>query len=404
MRKFASTGARPIVCRVQQKSTDAERVLFVHAHPDDETLTTGGTIATLVDAGAMVTVVTCTRGELGEVMPGEVTEPEARAELRVAELASALAVLGVTDHRFLGSDGARRAGLSPRRYTDSGTGWGASGTEASPTASDDTLCAATFGEVAADIATVINAVKPDAVISYNAAGGDGHPDHVRVYEASRHAAEVMGVAYFAVETDGADGQIAVDIAAVLSRKRDALRAHRSQVTVDDDHYSLAGRPRQPIATVERFTRMGPTPEAVAWKDQGIGVHLFAWIITLALGAAIGGIATVNHQFSVTVVGFDLPLGIIVTLLIVAALLVGLRMVFDGRLMATIAAIGMLVVIGILSQASSGGSVLVPANLAGYLLTYGTAAITLVALAWPTPGTFTRDKIVHRPKPKGTPSP
>lgn len=401
------------MCKVQQKPTGAERVLFVHAHPDDETLTTGGTIATLVDGGATVTVVTCTRGELGGVVPSELKHlegsGEALAELRSAELASALAVLGVTDHRFLGSDGARRAGLSPRRYTDSGRRWVASGTrsDGAEAASDDSLCAATFGEVAADIATVINAVKPDAVISYDAAGGDGHPDHVRASEASRHAAKVMGVPYFAVEadeTDEADGQIAVDVAAVLTRKRDALRAHRSQVTVEGDRYSLSGAPSQPIATVERFTRMRPRPEVVAWKDQGIGVHLFTWIITLALGAAIGGIATVNHQFSVPVFGLDLPLGIIVTLLIVAALLVGLRLVFDGRLMATIAAVGMLVVIGILSQASSGGSVLVPANPAGYLLTYGSAAITLVVLAWPAPGTFSRDKIVDRPEPKGTPSP
>ena len=74
-----------------------ERVLFVHAHPADESIVTGGTIATLVDRRASVTVLTCTRGE-------------------GAELAAALAELGVTDHRWLGDSNARWAGREPRRY------------------------------------------------------------------------------------------------------------------------------------------------------------------------------------------------------------------------------------------------------------------------------------------------
>jgi N-acetyl-1-D-myo-inositol-2-amino-2-deoxy-alpha-D-glucopyranoside deacetylase len=394
---------------VPQNPSHAERVLFVHAHPDDESMTTGGTIAMLVDRGAAVTVVTCTRGELGEVIPTEITHLEGSGEplveLRMAELTSALAILGVTDHRYLGSEGARWTGRPVRRYSDSGMRWGASGAEALETMNEDSLCAAPFGEVAADVATVIGAIQPDVVVSYDAGGGYGHPDHVRAHEASLRAAQVMGVPFFTIEPDAAEGQVAIDVSAVLDRKKDAMRAHRSQITVEGDRFSLSSGPSQPVAAIERFSRMRPPePETVAWKDQGLGIHLLAWILALVVGATVGGVATVNHQYSVTVFGMDLPIGIIATLLIVAALLVGLRIVFAGRLVAILAAVGVLVVVAVLSLTGGGGSVLVPANAAGYLLTYGTAAIALVALAWPAAGTFTRDKIGSRPESKGTPSP
>src|SRR5690606_31265526 len=110
---------------------DLEHVVFVHAHPDDETISTGGTIASLVEAGVGVTVVTCTRGERGEVIPPELQHLEgdgpALAGVREGELAAAMAALGVTDHRYLGDSNARAAGLAPRRYADSGMVWGADG-------------------------------------------------------------------------------------------------------------------------------------------------------------------------------------------------------------------------------------------------------------------------------------
>ncbi|WP_354567794.1 PIG-L family deacetylase [Glaciihabitans sp. UYNi722] len=392
---------------MQQNPSDAERVLFVHAHPDDESLATGGTIATLVNRGALVTVVTCTRGELGEVIPADIKHLEGSGEplveLRTAELTSALAILGVTDHRFLGAEGARWRDQPPRRYTDSGMRWGDSGAEAPLVMSEDALCAAPFGEVAADLATVIDSVKPDAVISYNSTGGYGHPDHVRAHEASLRAAEVMGVPFFAIEPDAAEGQLAVDVSAVLVRKRDALRAHRSQVTVDGDRYFLSSGPGQPITTVERYSRIRPVEATtVAWKDQGLGIHLLAWILALVVGVAVGAIATVDHRYTVTLLGTDLPVGIIATLLIVAALLAGLRIVFADRIVPTIATVGMLGVIAVLSLAGSGGSVLVTNDVVGYLLVYGPVVIAFLVLAWPAAGTFSRDKIGGRPEPKGTP--
>lgn len=384
-----------------------ERVLFVHAHPDDESITTGGTIATLVERGAAVTVVTCTRGELGEVIPADLAGLEGRglAEVRERELAAAMAALGVTDHRYLGEATARRAGLAPRRYTDSGMRWGVNGAEATEAIADDSLCAADFGEVAADLATVIDAVKPEAVVSYDANGGYGHPDHVRAHEAARRAAEVMGVPFWTVDTDPAQSTLRVDVSALLSRKSDALRAHRTQVVVEGDRFSLSSGPSRPIAPVEGFTRLRPLDSpAVPWEEQGLRMHLLTALLALVVGAAIGGIAVVNHQFAPLILGVPVPVGIVLTLTIVSALLVGLRIVFPGRLVAGAAAVGLLVVVGLLSVASTGGSVLVPANPAGYVLTYGPVAIAVLVLAWPKSGTFSRDRLVRRPEPKGPSQP
>lgn len=389
---------------IDSRPAEYERVLFVHAHPDDETIATGGTIATLVDRGAVVTVLTCTRGELGEVIPADIRQLEGSKWLaahRERELAAAMGILGVRDHRFLGAAGARWGDREPRRYTDSGMRWGESGAEATDTLPPDSLCAADFGDVAADVAAVIESVRPTAVVSYDATGGYGHPDHVRASAASRRAAEVMDVPFFAIE---ADGPIAVDVAAVVERKRAALIAYRSQVTVDGDRFALSSGPSRPIATVERFTRVRDAEEASpSWRDQGLGVHLFVYLLAIVVGAALGGIVTVEHQLVLTIAGVPVPVGIVITLAIAAALLAGCRLVFGSRLVALFASVGMLGVIGVLSLASSGGGVLVPANAAGYLLTYGTAAIALVALAWPAPGTFRRDRLGGTVEPKGTAS-
>src|SRR4051812_49364911 len=128
--------------------SDTERVLFVHAHPDDETISTGGTIAKLVEDGAWVTVLTCTRGELGSVVPDDLahlrTDPDALATQRETELAAAMSILGVSDHRYLGAPDARWPGRPARQYRDSGMVWGVSGATAPPTVSPDSLVAADF--------------------------------------------------------------------------------------------------------------------------------------------------------------------------------------------------------------------------------------------------------------------
>ncbi|MFM9920169.1 PIG-L family deacetylase [Lacisediminihabitans sp. H27-G8] len=382
-----------------------ERVLFVHAHPDDESITTGGTIALLVERGSQVTVVTCTRGELGEVIPADLPGLEGDgprlAEVRTAELAGAMTALGVSDHRFLGEPGARWVEREPRRYTDSGMRWGSAGAEPAESLAADSFCAADFGEVAADLATVIDAVKPGAVISYDSNGGYGHPDHVRAHAAARHAAEVMGVPFWIVDADATDSALRVDVSTVLDRKTAALGAHRTQIVVEGERFSLSSGPSRAIESVEGFTRLRTeAPGMVAWTDQGLSVKIFAWVIAALVGAALGGITVVNHQFAPQIFGMTAPVGIVVSLLIIASLLVGLRIVFSGRVVAGCAAAGLLLAVGVLSVRSTGGSVLVPANAAGYALTYGSLAIAGLALAWPNFGTFSRDRLGSRPESKG----
>jgi len=383
-------------------------VLFVHAHPDDESISTGGTIAALVDGGASVTVLTCTRGELGEVIPADLAElagrPELLATRRETELTAAMSVLGVIDQRYLGAPGARRVDLQPRRYTDSGMRWGADGAEAPEEFPADSLCAADFGEIAADIATVIDEIRPDAVISYDDRGGYGHPDHVMAHDAARSAAEVFGIPFFAI-TETGQADLRVDVAAFLHRKRAAIAAHRSQAVVEGDGYRLSSGEARPIPASESFTRVWPDgTEPVPWKDQGLGTRVLSWLLALVVGVAVGGIATVNHQVAVTLWGLRLPVGIIVALLVIVGLLAGLRLVFGGRLVTGFAALGVLGTILFLSVAGGGGSVLVPGNPAGYALTFVPAAIALVVLVWPAAGTFRRDRIVVRPEPRGTTAP
>ena len=382
-----------------------ERVLFVHAHPDDESITTGGTIALLVARGSQVTVVTCTRGELGEVIPADLAGLEgdgaALATVRTGELATALAALGVVDHRFLGDPTARWVEREPRRYTDSGMRWGENGAEPAESLEADALCAADFGEVAADLATVIDAVKPGAVISYDSNGGYGHPDHVRAHAAARRAADVMGVPFWTVDTDAETSSLRVDVSAVLDRKTAALTAHRTQIVVEGDRFSLSSGPSRPIDRTEGFTRVhSAAPGVVPWSDQSVAIRASVWVLAAIVGAALGGIAVVNHQFAPQVLGGTPPVGIILSLLIITSLLVGLRIVFSGRAVTGCAAVGLLVVIGLLSVRSTGGSVLVPANAAGYALTYGSLVIVGLVLAWPNFGTFSRDRLGSRTKSKG----
>lgn len=374
----------------------SEHILFVHAHPDDETIATGGTIATLIDAGAGVTVLTCTRGELGEVIPRELGHLEgdgpALAAHREGELAEAMSILGVADHRFLGDPDARVAGEPPRRYLDSGMRWGVGGAEALPNPDPSSLCAAEFGEVVSDIATVIAAVRPTAVVSYDETGGYGHPDHVLAHGASSHAALVMGVPFFSIVPPGAavPGDRVVDVTPVMGRKTDALRAYRTQLVVEGGSITHSGGQAQPIGVAEAFRPSGGhAPSGPRWEGLNLFSKVLAYLLAAVAGVAIGFVATVNHQLTLSLFGLPVWGGIVVSLAIVAAFLGGIRIFFGTRAVAACAAIGLLLAVGILSLEGPGGSVLVPANPQGWMWAYGPVVIAAVVLAWPRAGTFAR---------------
>lgn len=384
-------------------------MLFVHAHPDDETIATGGTIATLVGNGSAVTVLTCTRGERGEVVPAELWhlqgDGQALAEARSAELAEAMHELGVTDHRFLGEADARAAGAEPRRYLDSGMRWGATGAEALPDPDPDSLVAAELAEIVADIASVIAAVQPTAVVSYDESGGYGHPDHRVTREAAVHAALLTRVPYFSIVQPGGEksGDLVVDVSAALSAKTGALRAHRTQLMVDEGSIVHSGGQVEPIGTTETFRPFWQPPPRLDWGDLDWGDLARGWkaliaVLALLLGAIVGLITTVNHQAGADLLGQRLPTGVVVALAACAALLAGARLRFPTRLVAGSGAVGLLLVVALLSGPGPGGSVLVPANPAGWAWTLGSVVITAVALAWPGPGTFSRATMGRSPMP------
>ncbi len=141
-------------------------LMTVHAHPDDETIGTGGAMAKAVAAGHRVVLVTCTRGEMGEIVVPALDTPDNHrrlGELRAAELERALGILGVTEWENLGyhdSDMMDRPGnRDPRSF------W-----QADP------------DEAARRLVWFIRRYQPDVITTYNDFGGYGHPDHIRTHE------------------------------------------------------------------------------------------------------------------------------------------------------------------------------------------------------------------------------
>lgn len=360
-----------------------EHVLFVHAHPDDETIATGGTIALLRMRGAGVTIITCTRGEAGEdirVVRGDsdaATDEVRFAQLREQELRIAVRALGVADQRYLGDAGARLQGREPRRYRDTGMSWGATGAELPEAIPAGSLVAADLGEAAADIATVITEVQPTAVVSYDAYGGYGHPDHIRAHEAARHAAQVMGVPFFEIAADAdATATLRIDVAESLPRKRDALTAYASQLVVEGDAFTLSNGVSHPIATVEAYRQDGvidsPPP-----RRPGVWTAIAA----LAIGLVLGTVSVILHQqetFGRGLVGT----GVVVVLALLAVVLVGARLAYPDRFIVFALVAGVMVAIGALAFTSPGGSVMVPDNAAGWALLVGPVGIAAVLLALP----------------------
>jgi LmbE family N-acetylglucosaminyl deacetylase len=183
----------------------ARTYVLCHAHPDDETLATGALALALRARGDIVHVLTATRGERGEVRPGPYAALEGTAQLaaiRDHELTTALAALKVAGHAYLGTPPARALGRAPRRYTDSGMRWvtpslAGPGEDAGP----DSLTAADLDEVSADIAAYASAVEATDLVSYDDDGGYGHPDHIRMHQATRAAAGQQGIPFHVIVTD-----------------------------------------------------------------------------------------------------------------------------------------------------------------------------------------------------------
>ena len=239
-------------------------VLLVHAHPDDESIGTGATLAWLAAHEVPVTLVTCTRGEQGEVIGAELAhlfgDGPALAAHRERELAAAMAAIGVRDHRFLGED----AGI---RYEDTGMVWGADGRAAvPPEPGERAFATAALDEAAAHLARVIEQVRPRVVIGYEPGGGYGHPDHVQAHRVMmrvvRSAAHPPELVLWHVTPASVDEAGVRRVAAQGLRVRDAAHRPPSQVVPDD-----------------RVTHVLPAPSLRSAKAAAMRAH--ATQITLA---------------------------------------------------------------------------------------------------------------------------
>lgn len=169
--------------------SDSHRLLLVHAHPDDESIGTGATMAKYVADGAKVTLVTCTLGDEGEILVPELAhlaahESDKLAGHRLLELAEAMARLGVTDYRILGGIGA---------YRDSGM----VGTP--PNERSDSFLQADLLEAAKHLVKIIRETRPQVVVTYDDFGGYGHPDHIQAHRVATYASALSAVASFAPE-------------------------------------------------------------------------------------------------------------------------------------------------------------------------------------------------------------
>jgi N-acetyl-1-D-myo-inositol-2-amino-2-deoxy-alpha-D-glucopyranoside deacetylase len=265
------------------------RLLLVHAHPDDETIGTGATMAKYAAEGALVTLVTCTLGEEGEVLvPGLVhlasDRSDALGEHRIGELAAACAALGVTDQRFLGG---------PGRWRDSGM----MGT--SQNDRPDVFWQAALDEATRHLVAIIREVRPQVVITYDEKGGYGHPDHIQAHRVTVQAFERAGDPSYALEAgepwrperlyytafpksvlqagidhlrasgdtnffgvESADDlpfgnpdeevTTEIDARAHLDAKVAAMRAHATQIAVDGPFFALSDNVGQQAMGVEHF--------------------------------------------------------------------------------------------------------------------------------------------------------
>jgi N-acetyl-1-D-myo-inositol-2-amino-2-deoxy-alpha-D-glucopyranoside deacetylase len=287
------------------------RLLLVHAHPDDESIVSGATMAQYAATGAHVTLLTCTLGEEGEILLPEIAqlradEADQLGGYRIGELAAAMRALGVTDHRFLGGAG---------RFRDSGM----MGTAANdhPRAFWRAAKDAEVFDAAVEAAVaVVREVRPQVVITYDERGDYGHPDHImahrvamaaveRAADPARGTGEPWQVAKvywtatpksvlrqgfealkeqgqtffqgvddvdelpFGVEDDFVTTRI--DAAAQGEAKHSALAAHRSQIAVDGPFFALSNLVGREVLGVEHFHlaqgELGPDRDERGWETD-----------------------------------------------------------------------------------------------------------------------------------------
>ena len=288
-----------------EKSFTGARMLLVHAHPDDETINNGATMAYYADRGAQVTLITCTRGEEGEILVPELTHLASNNEDRLGqhregELRDAMKVLGIKDHRFLGAPN--------RMWRDSGM----MGAEANNRS--DVFWMADIDEAAKYLIEVIEEVRPHVLVTYDEIGGYGHPDHIQAHRVAMRAAEKCrsggweipkiywntipisvikqgieamkgtGNQFFGVEKaeDFPFAQPDELVSTVINaedfadKKMEAMRAHPTQISVDGPFFALSDNLGFKVWGKE-FYRLVHGKKSAPFDGDGRETNLFAGI-------------------------------------------------------------------------------------------------------------------------------
>ncbi len=296
-----------------------KHLLLVHAHPDDESIGQGATMARYAAEGVGVTLVTCTGGEMGEILVPEMEhmaadKDDTLADQRKVELDNAMKALGVTDHRYLGGF---------KRYRDSGMQWHADG-HAIPAddVHENAFWNADLTEAATDLVEVIREVRPQVLVTYDEFGGYGHPDHIQAHRVATYAVALAAVPSYRRDLGEAhdvdkvywgamsasrvrqglrdlreagdlttfegmdpDGELPkfmvsdedlttmIDADDYAAAKMDAMRAHATQIAVDGPFFALSNNKGNEIWGTEFFRIAKGTPGPSG--PDGLETDLFA---------------------------------------------------------------------------------------------------------------------------------
>jgi len=290
--------------------------MLVHAHPDDETIGNGATMARYVSEGAAVTLVTCTLGEEGEVLVPDLAHLSADADdelgqHRLGELKAAMDILGVTDYVRLGGDG---------RFRDSGMAYSVTGhAVARDVLREGIFWTTDLLEAANELVPLIRNRRPQVLATYNQFGGYGHPDHIQAHRVAMYAVLLAGARGYrsdlgeawtvsrvlwntmsrqrmlagiralreagdtetfqgfdaenspmaSLMADDADIDVVIDGTPWVRQKLDAMRAHATQITPDGPFFASAKVLGEAQWSQEYYqlVRGVPYPATDGWADD-----------------------------------------------------------------------------------------------------------------------------------------
>lgn len=365
-----------------------KRLLIVHAHPDDESISTSHVIAERLQAGAEVFLLTLTRGERGRVRLEELKPLEGdlhgMAAFRTQELREAVKVF----------PGLKTAFAGTRAYLDSGARLNAMGKLAKPRNLDNLALAATSPSVIADdIIAVMREFKPDAVLTYNRKGGNGHPDHRIAYEATAMAVRKIArssrrqpPAFWVIAAANEQFDVAIGGKGTAAIKKAAIEAHSSQIDASETTFSISNGASVAYAEPEHLRLASPNP-LMRLRPA------FTFLWALPLGFLLGLAGTLLHQ----VRGQDFPLGLVVALTMTGSLALALRLLRSSRGALYLMTASFAITVFQLAQRQPGGEVLILGNTIGNIWAYGSIGLCALVILFPSihPSSWGKSASGHR---------